>query len=100
VSVADIDDALYSAFGQRQISTLFTQASQYRVVLEMDPQLASGPQAVEKLYVASRAGPPVPLTAVARGASGPRPCWSTTSTSSRWRRYRSTWAPAPRSARR
>jgi multidrug efflux pump len=73
VSVADIDEALYSAFSQRQISTLFTQASQYRVVLEMDPQLASGPQAVEKLYVASRAGPPVPLTAVARVVQGTAP---------------------------
>src|SRR5690606_13098930 len=41
ISVADIDEALYSSFGQRQISTLFTQASQYRVVLEVDPRLAT-----------------------------------------------------------
>ncbi|HWA25489.1 MAG TPA: multidrug efflux RND transporter permease subunit [Lacunisphaera sp.] len=66
VSVASIDDALYSAFGQRQISTLFTQASQYRVILEMDPRLASGPQALEGLYVNARGGAQVPLATVAR----------------------------------
>src|SRR6478736_8636978 len=66
VSVASIDDALYSAFGQRQISTLFTQASQYRVVLEMDPRLARGPDALTGLYVNGRGGTPVPLASVAR----------------------------------
>jgi multidrug efflux pump len=66
VSVASIDDALYSAFGQRQISTLFTQASQYRVILEMDPRLATGPQALEGLYVNGRGGGQVPLASVAR----------------------------------
>ncbi len=66
VSVASIDDALYSAFGQRQISTLFTQASQYRVVLEMDPRLANGPQALTGIYVNGRGGTPVPLASVAR----------------------------------
>jgi multidrug efflux pump len=65
VSVADIDDTLYSAFGQRQISTLFTQAAQYRVVLEVDPRLASGPQALERVFVKSASGQPVPLSAVA-----------------------------------
>jgi multidrug efflux pump len=66
VSVASIDDALYSAFGQRQISTLFTQSSQYRVVLEMDPRLASGPEALTGLYVNGRGGTPVPLSSVSR----------------------------------
>jgi len=66
VSVASIDDALYSAFGQRQISTLFTQSSQYRVILEMDPRLASGPQALESIYVNSRGNGQVPLSSVAR----------------------------------
>ena len=66
VTVADIDDALYSAFGQRQISTLFTHTSQYRVVLEVDPRLAAGPQALKSIYVRTRAGAPVPLASLAR----------------------------------
>src|SRR6187402_357027 len=66
VSVASIDDALYSAFGQRQISTLFTQSSQYRVVLEMDPRLVSGPDALTGIYVNGRGGKPVPLASIAR----------------------------------
>jgi multidrug efflux pump len=65
VTVADIDDTLYSAFGQRQISTLFTQASQYRVVLEVDPQLAQGPHALANVYVPTRSGRPVPLSSIA-----------------------------------
>ena len=71
VSVADIDDALYSAFGQRQISTLFTQASQYRVVLEVDPRLASGPQALTTIFVRTRSGRPVPLSSIARVSERP-----------------------------
>ncbi len=66
VSVASIDDALYSAFGQRQISTLFTQSSQYRVILEMDPRLATGPHSLEGIYVNSRGNGQVPLATVAR----------------------------------
>ncbi|PTY07149.1 multidrug transporter subunit MdtC [Opitutaceae bacterium EW11] len=66
ISVSDIDDALYSAFGQRQISTLFTQASQYRVILEANPRLVSGPQALESIFVTPASGPPVPLSSVGR----------------------------------
>jgi multidrug efflux pump len=65
ISMAEIDDALYSAFGQRQVSTLFTQSSQYRVVLEMDPQLVTGPEALEGIHVNGRGGRPVPLASVA-----------------------------------
>jgi multidrug efflux pump len=64
ISVADIDDALYSAFGQRQISTLFTQASQYRVILEVDPQRVTGPEALETIFVKPAGGPPVPLSSI------------------------------------
>ncbi len=70
VSVADIGDALYNAYGQRQISTLFTQASQYRVVLEVDPRLAQGPAALEQLYVTSSSGRPVQLASVAQVREG------------------------------
>ena len=71
VTVADIDDTLYSAFGQRQISTLFTQSSQYRVVLEVDPRLAEGPQALTGVFVPTRSGRPVPLSSIARVTQRP-----------------------------
>jgi multidrug efflux pump len=71
VTVSDIDDALYSAFGQRQISTLFTQASQYRVVMEIDPRLAAGPDALTSLFVRTRSGQPVPLSSIARVSERP-----------------------------
>lgn len=66
ISVADIDDALYSAFGQRQISTLFTQTSQYRVVLEMDPRLIRGPATLGSIYVNAGNGQPIPLSSIAK----------------------------------
>jgi multidrug efflux pump len=71
VTMADIDDTLYSAFGQRQISTLFTQASQYRVVIEIDPRLSKGPEALTSLFVRTRNGQPVPLSSIARVSERP-----------------------------
>jgi multidrug efflux pump len=71
VTVAEIDDTLYSAFGQRQISTLFTQASQYRVVMEIDPRLADGPEALSSVFVPTRSGRPVPLSSIARVTQRP-----------------------------
>jgi multidrug efflux pump len=65
ITMASIDDALYSAFGQRFVSTIFTQTSQYRVVLEMSP-VESGRGALEALHVSSGDGRPVPLTSIAR----------------------------------
>src|SRR5262249_60396214 len=49
----NIDDTLYDAFGQRQVATNFTQTNQYRVVLEMKPELAQSPDAIELLFVRS-----------------------------------------------
>jgi len=66
VSTAAIDNALYNAYGQRLISTIFTQATQYRVVLEVQPQFRSGPAAMASLYVPGTGGAQVPLSAVAR----------------------------------
>ncbi|MBI3100847.1 MAG: multidrug efflux RND transporter permease subunit [Burkholderiales bacterium] len=66
VTVAGIDAALYNAFGQRLISTIFTQSNQYRVVLEVAPQFKLGPEALQSLHVPSSLGAPVPLSAVAR----------------------------------
>ena len=51
VTVAAIDTALYNAFGQRMISTIYTASSQYRVVLEAPAEFRSGPEALNKLYV-------------------------------------------------
>ena len=66
VSVASIADALYDAFGQRQISTIFTQANQYRVVLESRPDFQLGPEAIERIRVPTQSGEPVPLSSLAR----------------------------------
>jgi multidrug efflux pump len=56
-----IVDALYDAFGQRQVSTMFTQLNQYRVVLEVRPEFRQGPQALQFLDVRSLSGGQVPL---------------------------------------
>lgn len=73
VSVADIDNALYNAFGQRLIATLFTESSQYRVVLEVGPQFRVGPAAIASLHVGAADGSQVPLSALAsvREATAP-----------------------------
>jgi multidrug efflux pump len=65
VTPATISNALYNAFGQRLISTIFTQASQYRVVLEVKPEYRLGPAALNDIYVPGANGVQVPLTAVA-----------------------------------
>ncbi len=65
VSIAAIDNALYDAYGQRLVSTIFTQANTYRVVLETRVEDAQGPASLERLYVPGTGGP-VPLTSVAR----------------------------------
>lgn len=66
VSVAGIDNALYNAFGQRLISTIFTQSNQYRVVLEIAPRYRVGLAALGNLYVPSSNGTQIPLSSVAR----------------------------------
>jgi multidrug efflux pump len=66
VTPGAIDNALYNAFGQRLISTIFTQVSQYRVVLEASPEFRVGPAALEDIYVSSSTGEEVKLSAVAR----------------------------------
>jgi len=62
VSMQNIDDTLYDAFGQRQVSTIYAQANQYRVVLEADPRYQGDPAALSKLYVSASGGTPVPLS--------------------------------------
>jgi multidrug efflux pump len=65
VSVSAIDDALYDAFGQRLISTIYTQANQYRVVLEAAPRYQLGPDALGQIHVASADGAQIPLASIA-----------------------------------
>jgi multidrug efflux pump len=65
VTVATITDALYDAFGQRQISTIYTQASQYRVVLQADSGTTLGPEALEQIHVKTTAGGQVKLSSLA-----------------------------------
>jgi multidrug efflux pump len=60
-----IDDALYNAFGQRQISTVFTQLNQYRVVLEVLPEFRMDPSVLDRVYLRSTAGGQVPLSTLA-----------------------------------
>ena len=65
VSVSNITDALYDAFGQRQISTIYTQASQYRVVLQAQAGESIGPQALEQIHVKTTDGGQVRLSSLA-----------------------------------
>ncbi|WNB74244.1 MdtB/MuxB family multidrug efflux RND transporter permease subunit [Methylomonas koyamae] len=71
VSTAAIDNALYSAYGQRLVSTIFTQANQYRVVLEVDPAEQTGPQDLQGLRIPSTNGSQVPLSAIAELSERP-----------------------------
>jgi multidrug efflux pump len=68
-----IDDALYDAFGQRQISTLFTQLNQYHVILETLPDFQSHPSKLQDIYVRSSGGGPVPLSVFTHFESGAAP---------------------------
>ena len=65
VTVAEVSNALYNAFGQRLISTIFTQSNQYRVVLEAAPSFQRGPESLRDLYVPSTTGEQIPLSAIA-----------------------------------
>jgi multidrug efflux pump len=70
---ADIDNTLYDAFGQRQVSTIFTQLNQYHVVMEVDPQFQQNPDALKNIYVRSASGAQVPLSAFTRLETGTTP---------------------------
>ncbi|MGA9341715.1 MAG: efflux RND transporter permease subunit [Rhodanobacteraceae bacterium] len=64
VSVASIDDALYNAFGQRQVSTIYSDINQYQVVVNALPAQSATPESLDRLYVRSNAGKMVPITAL------------------------------------
>ncbi|MBU1621670.1 MAG: multidrug efflux RND transporter permease subunit [Gammaproteobacteria bacterium] len=71
INVSQISTVLQSAYSQRQVTTLFTQANQYRVILEVDPDQIKGVDALDKLYISSGSGTPVPLSAVAKVTQRP-----------------------------
>jgi multidrug efflux pump len=73
VSTSAIDTALYNAYGQRLVSTIFTQSNQYRVVLEADPESQTNPQALNDLRIPSSNGVQVPLSAIAELSEGLTP---------------------------
>ena len=70
VSVASINSALYDAFGQRQVSTIYSDINQYKVVVTADPGQSATPGSLERLYVQSSSGAMVPITALTRMRDG------------------------------
>jgi len=73
VTMQEVQDTLYDAFGQRQISTIFSQANQYRVVLEADPDWQADPHSLDRLRVPGLNGAQVPLSAIATITRGTAP---------------------------
>ncbi len=78
ISMQAVNDTLNSAFGQRQISTIYAQANQYRVILEAEPRYQRDPAALSKLYVPGANNVQVPLSTFARFES-------TTGAARQWR---------------
>src|SRR5215472_19149608 len=74
LSPQTIDNTLYDAFGQRQVSTMFTSLNQYHVVMEVDPKFWQSPEGLSDIYVRStNGGPVVPLSAVTKYESTTAP---------------------------
>ncbi len=65
VTANQIEDALYSAYGSRQVSTIYTSINQYQVIVELEPQYQMDPSSLSMLYIRSSNGHLVPLNAVA-----------------------------------
>jgi len=70
ITVDQVRNTLYSAFGVRQISTIYQPANDYQVILEVDPKYQTGPADLSKLYLRTAQGQPVPLSAVATLRTG------------------------------
>ena len=73
ITTVAIDNMLYNAFGQRLISTIFTQSNLYRVVLEVKPEMQQGLAALDGIYLIAAGGNKVPLSSVARIVEKPTP---------------------------
>jgi multidrug efflux pump len=72
-SPQNIDDALYDSFGQRQVSTLFTQLNQYHLILEVQPEFQTDPVHLQDIYLNTAGGTPVPLSAITRSSISAAP---------------------------
>lgn len=66
VSPIDVDNTLYDAFGQRQVSTMYKQYNQHHVILEVDPEFQTDPKYLSKIFVKSSTGAMVPLSSVSK----------------------------------
>jgi multidrug efflux pump len=66
ITPQNIDDSLYDSFGQRQVSTVFTQLNQYHVILEVDPRFQASPANLKDIYLMSAGGGAVPLSAITK----------------------------------
>ncbi|MEA5114487.1 MAG: efflux RND transporter permease subunit [Geobacteraceae bacterium] len=73
ITPQNIDDALYDAFGQRQVSTIFTELNQYRVVLDVKPDFQQGPDGLKSIYLRGTTGGPVPLSTITRATEDTGP---------------------------
>jgi multidrug efflux pump len=73
VQISDIDSALNNAFSQRQISTIYAQRNQYRVILEIDPKLQRDPSDLQHVHVPGRDGAQIPMMSVIRMEKGTAP---------------------------
>jgi multidrug efflux pump len=73
ITTQKIDDTLYDAFGQRQVSTMYTQLNQYHVVMQVDQKLWQNPDGLKSIYVPSSTGGLVPLSAFTRYEAGTAP---------------------------
>ena len=73
ISPQQVDDTLYDAFGQRQVSIIFTQLNLYRVILEVKPEQARTAGALDKIFVRTPTGAPVPLSAMVHEATTTAP---------------------------
>jgi multidrug efflux pump len=73
LTASNVDNALYAAFGQRQVSTIYRPLNQYHVIVEAAPQFTQSPETLQKLFVVNPAGQAIPLSAFAHWAPGNAP---------------------------
>jgi multidrug efflux pump subunit AcrB len=73
LSMSLIDQTLYDAFGQEQVTTVYTDSAQYKVILQVEPRFQADPSALSHIFVASRSGAQVPLSAVAHYSTTVQP---------------------------
>ena len=73
MAATDIDNALYDAFGQRQVSIMYKPLNQYHVVMEVAPEFSNSTDALQNIYVRANSGTPVPLASLLTSAPPTRP---------------------------